>query len=342
MQISPKVSVLIPTYNYACFLDKAIESILDQTYTDFELIIVDDFSGDNTDEIVCRYMGDKRISYHKNSYTHGLPGNWNKCLSMANGEYIKFLMADDKLHPQLLEKFVAVLDQYPNVSLVTSHKENFDCDFVNTVQEQYIPPYTKLQNGRKVIYESLNSYNWIGEPTTVMFRRSNLYLGQFNTSYSWIPDWDMWVRHLTVGDCYIIPEVLSYFRQHKNQATIKLGKDFNRHYEEYEFYKHLQIQNPYKLDLSQINFNRLLKIKGATYLKSSIKGLMKVGIRKKGSRVLHSIKIFFSEQLFLKPLLLFLPTKIYNSVGFLKKRIISGLFVILKFSMNIILDLGFL
>ena len=79
MQTSPKVSVLIPTYNYACFLDKAIESILDQTYTDFELIIVDDLSDDNTNEVVYKYLEDKRITYHQNSYTHGLPGNWNKC-----------------------------------------------------------------------------------------------------------------------------------------------------------------------------------------------------------------------------------------------------------------------
>jgi glycosyltransferase involved in cell wall biosynthesis len=337
MQASPKVSVLIPTYNYACFLDKAIESTLGQTYTDFELIIVDDFSGDNTNEVVDKYLGDKRVSYYQNSYTHGLPGNWNKCLSLANGQYIKFLMADDKLHPHLLEKFVAVLDKYPNVSLVTSHKESFDCDFVNTIQEQHFPPYIDLQSGRKIIYASLNSYNWIGEPTTVMFRKSNLYLGQFNTAYSWIPDWDMWVRQLTVGDCYIIPEVLSYFRQHKNQATIKLGKDFYRQYEEYEFYKSLQIQNPYKLDLQQINFKSILQSKGATYLKSSIKELTKSGLRKNGTRLLYSIKIFFSERLFLKPLMILLPTKVYNSVGFLKKKILSGLFVILKFSMNIIL-----
>jgi glycosyltransferase involved in cell wall biosynthesis len=341
MQTSPKVSVLIPTYNYACFLDKAIESILDQTYTNFELIIVDDLSEDNTDEVVNKYLGDKRISYHQNSYTHGLPGNWNKCLSLANGEYIKFLMADDKLHPQLLEKFVAVLDKYPNVSLVTSHKENFDCDFVNTIQEQHFPSYSNLQNGRKIIYESLNSYNWIGEPTTVMFRKTNLCLGQFNTAYSWIPDWDMWVRQLTVGDCYIIPEVLSYFRQHQNQATIKLSNDFNRQYEEYEFYKSLQIQNPYKLDLQQINFKSILKSKGATYLKSTIKGLTKFGLRKNSARLFYSIKIFFSERLFLKPLMIFLPAKAYNSFGFLKKKILSGMSVILKFSINIILNFGF-
>jgi hypothetical protein len=68
----------------------------------------------------------------------------------------------------------------------------------------------------------------------------------------------MWIRHLTVGDCYIIPEVLSYFRQHEKQATVTLSKSYRMQFEEYNFYKNLQTKNPYQINLKLIDLNRLL------------------------------------------------------------------------------------
>ncbi len=83
MNISPKVSVLIPTYNYAHYLDETIRSVLDQTFTDFELLIVDNRSTDNTAEVVKKYLGDNRVSFYANEKNVGLVGNWNKCLDYA-------------------------------------------------------------------------------------------------------------------------------------------------------------------------------------------------------------------------------------------------------------------
>src|SRR5688572_12302291 len=121
MKANPKVSVLIPTYNYAHFLDETIQSVLDQTFTNFELVIVDNCSTDNTDEVVQKYLTDTRISFYRNETNIGLVGNWNKCLDYARGEYIKYLCADDKFRPELLEKFVAVMDQNPGVSIMSSY-----------------------------------------------------------------------------------------------------------------------------------------------------------------------------------------------------------------------------
>ena len=95
--MAPKISVCIPTYNYAHYISFAVESILSQQFTDFELIIVDDCSKDNTEEIVSRFLCDKRVSFEKNERNLGLVANWNKCLSKAKGEYIKFVFADDML-----------------------------------------------------------------------------------------------------------------------------------------------------------------------------------------------------------------------------------------------------
>jgi glycosyltransferase involved in cell wall biosynthesis len=126
MTTNPKVSVLIPTYNYAHFLDETIQSVLNQTYNDYELIIVDNKSTDDTLEVVDKYLGDRRIHFYQNATNLGLSGNWNKCLEYATGEYIKFLCADDKFHPEMLRKFVSVMDENPTVSLVTCDKESIN------------------------------------------------------------------------------------------------------------------------------------------------------------------------------------------------------------------------
>src|SRR5688572_30003299 len=102
--MNPKVSILIPTYNYAHYIGEAIESALNQTYTNFELIIIDDQSNDNTDEVVTRYLTDPRVKYYKNKVNLGLAANFNEALKFAKGEYIKYLLADDLFHPALLEK----------------------------------------------------------------------------------------------------------------------------------------------------------------------------------------------------------------------------------------------
>jgi len=271
---SPKVSVLIPTYNSAQYLEEAIESVLAQTFKNFELIIMDDASTDDTREKVKPYLRDQRVSYHRNSSNLGLPGNWNKCLSIAKGSYIKFLMSDDTFYPTLLEKFIAIFDTYPTVSIVTSYKNCIDSS--GRVIKKLCQPFTHLQDGKKIICESLRSFNIIGEPTTVMFRKENLHLGEFNVNYKWIPDWDMWLRHLTIGDCYIIPEILSTFRHHESQSTAILSKNLRRQNEEYLFYKAIEKSNPYEINLDHIQIENILKIKSYKYIRSSIKHLVQL------------------------------------------------------------------
>ncbi|HIJ77231.1 MAG TPA: glycosyltransferase family 2 protein, partial [Deltaproteobacteria bacterium] len=119
--MAPKISVCIPTYNYAHYIAPAIESVLNQRLTDFELIILDDCSKDNTEEAVSRFLNDKRVLFEKNERNLGLVANWNKCISMARGEYIKFVFADDMLASQeVLGLMAGILDSDPSVTLVAS------------------------------------------------------------------------------------------------------------------------------------------------------------------------------------------------------------------------------
>jgi glycosyltransferase involved in cell wall biosynthesis len=295
METQPLVSVLIPSYNSAHFLDETIKSVLDQTFSNFELIIVDDQSTDNTDEVVQKYLNDGRVTYYKNEINLGLSGNFNKCLSYANGEYIKFLMCDDKFHPQLLEKFVPIMQQYSNVSLVTSYREEFGLS-----NYLWKAPYQNLVDGKKAIYDSLQDCNWFGEPTTVMFRKSNLFIGGFNQQYNALVDWDMWLRQLTLGDCYVIPEVLSYFRIHANQASQLALKNFTLTIEYYNFYKAIKISNNYQVDFSKIDIEQLIKFWATYCSKVIIKALSSFQLKKNWPLIIKATKIIISEKVVLK------------------------------------------
>lgn len=112
---SPKVSVIIPSYNYADYVAEAVKSVLDQTFTDFEVIVVDDGSKDHTAEVISRFT-DKRVKYIYQE-NGGLPAARNTGIKASAGELLAFLDADDKFHPQKLQTQVAFLDENPAVGL---------------------------------------------------------------------------------------------------------------------------------------------------------------------------------------------------------------------------------
>jgi glycosyltransferase involved in cell wall biosynthesis len=254
----PKVSVLIPTYNSAQFLDETIQSVLSQTFPDYEIIIVDNQSTDNTDKIIEKYKLDSRIRYYKNSVNIGMTGNWNQCLLYANGEYIKFLMSDDKFHPHLLEKFINVMDKNPDVSVITCLRQFFgEENSVIPVPEE-IMKETKLKSQNAIAY-TIKYSNWIGEPTSVMFRREHLWLGFFKIEMQWIPDLEMWLRLLTRGSAYIIPEVLSFFRQHPSQQTKFVTKNFLREIEEYEYFRSILYHNDIFQVMDRVELKKQIK-----------------------------------------------------------------------------------
>ncbi|RYF88859.1 MAG: glycosyltransferase family 2 protein, partial [Chitinophagaceae bacterium] len=142
MSTTPKVSVLVPTYNYAHYLPETLRSALEQTFTDFELVVVDNCSTDNTAELMATYKDDPRVIYHRNDANIGIVGNFNRCLELARGEYIKFLCADDKFAPGMLETYVRIMDEMPGVSLITCDKQAF-----GSKTHETITPVTHLQPG---------------------------------------------------------------------------------------------------------------------------------------------------------------------------------------------------
>ena len=112
----PKVSVIIPTYNRAEYLGEAIQSVFDQTFEDFEILIVDDGSTDDTQQLVLSFHDPRLRSFYQNNC--GISAARNAAIRSADGEYIAFLDSDDVWLPELLESQVAVLDRRPEIGLV--------------------------------------------------------------------------------------------------------------------------------------------------------------------------------------------------------------------------------
>lgn len=215
----PKISVCIPTYNYAHYISVAIESILNQRFTDFELIIVDDCSKDSTEEVVGRFLHDKRFLFEQNESNLGLVGNWNKCLSKARGEYIKFVFADDMLaSDEALGRMAGILDSDPSVTLVASarHIINSQSEIIGLAS--HFPP-DFIADGPEIIGRCLTeNSNLIGEPTAVMFRRADSVRG-FDERYHHLVDMEMWFHLLEKGRFAFVAEPLASFRIHLAQKT---------------------------------------------------------------------------------------------------------------------------
>lgn len=213
---SPMVSVCIPTYNHAHFIVDAIDSVLSQTFSDFELLIIDNCSADNTRDIVAAYQ-DRRIRYFCNDANVGPRENLNRCLFHASGKYVKILCADDLLEPESLSMMVALMEVNQEVTLVASGRILVDVGLNFIKNEAYSSRFAVIP-GADVITRCLFFGNYIGEPAAVLFRRDDALRG-FNTAYSQLIDLEMWFHLLEKGAFAIIPEGLCKLRQHEAQES---------------------------------------------------------------------------------------------------------------------------
>ncbi|MDQ0874571.1 glycosyltransferase involved in cell wall biosynthesis [Paenibacillus sp. V4I3] len=226
----PLVSIVIPAYNRPHTLQVAIDSVLEQTYPNIEIIICDDSTDDGVQEMLNPYLhAFPQIKYHKNEQNLFLE-NWHKCFDLASGEYINYLMDDDVFHKEKIAKMIYFFNEFENITLVTSYRQ--------TINESggFLPPLhatarlyeeTRILDGKMLANVALTRcLNVIGEPTTVLFRKKDLteqygvYKGK---QYSLINDLAAWLSLLSKGKAVYIPEALSYFRLHPNQNNNKLG-----------------------------------------------------------------------------------------------------------------------
>jgi glycosyltransferase involved in cell wall biosynthesis len=219
-----RVSVCMPTYNYARFLPAAIESVLSQKFSDFEFLIIDDCSGDDTRRVVEGFAAkDDRIVFSVNERNIGMVENWNLCIARARGEYIKFLFGDDMLsHQNALGIMVARMDADDGISLVGSPRYLID-EGSSVVEQISCLPAGTVAPGTDIINRCLldqRNQNLIGEPSVVMFRKCQARRG-FNPNYKQLVDLEMWFHLLEQGKYAHMAENLSSFRVHSEQQTTR-------------------------------------------------------------------------------------------------------------------------
>jgi glycosyltransferase involved in cell wall biosynthesis len=226
----PKVSVVIPTYNYGRFLGEAIQSVLDQTFQDFEIFVVDDGSTDNTKEVVDSFK-DLRIKYTYQE-NRGLPAARNTGIKASSSEYIAFLDSDDVLVENALEKGVQVLDRHSDVGF--SYGRDYLMDETGRVLglRKQRHKYSYVREGREEIKEFLLHGNYVCA-STVMARRRCLYdVGLFDPTFRpGSEDFDLWVRLAKRYAVACIAEPLVKYRIHPGSigATRKLDEIEKKH-----------------------------------------------------------------------------------------------------------------
>jgi glycosyltransferase involved in cell wall biosynthesis len=226
MKRIPRVTACIPVYNNARFLSEAIESVRNQNFTDFELLILDDCSSDGSREIIRGHAAqDTRIVAAFHDRNLGMVENWNACLDRAKGEYVKFLFGDDLLASKdTLSQMVTVLDAEHEISLVASARNIID-EYSQNVKVASSFPHGLVMGGTGIINRCLlTQKNLIGEPSVVMFRKSQAER-RFNGRYSQLVDLEMWFHLLEQGKFSYIGKPLASFRVHEGQQTRKNVRD---------------------------------------------------------------------------------------------------------------------
>lgn len=211
-----KVSVIMSVYNAEKYLKAAIDSILDQTYSNFELILINDYSSDDSEAIMKQYQAeDPRIIILENEENIGLTKSLNRGLALARGEYVARMDADDISVPERFEKQVKFLDEHPDYSFVSC--------IAQYINENGEPEQMRLfPETNEEIYNMMPKVDAVMHPG-VMFRRTDIALiGNYCEEFRVVQDYDLWFRGMAAGyKFYNIQEPLVLFRRNDSYNTRK-------------------------------------------------------------------------------------------------------------------------
>lgn len=212
---SPRVSVVIPTYNMAAFLPEAIESVLRQAFQDFEVIVVDDGSTDNTREVVAQFASQIKYIRQENA---GPSAAYNRGDDVARGEYLLHLDADDVLMEGALEKAVSVMDSAPEAGFCYGQVRDMDKDGKELKLARQWPERSGLRKARQVMLELLD-LNFI-LPSAALFRRACFHeVGRFDNSLGYGEDTELFARLAKRYPVAYIAEPLAWRRKHRGAIT---------------------------------------------------------------------------------------------------------------------------
>ena len=224
------VSIIMPSYNTGRFIQKSIESVLAQSYQNWELLIVDDCSTDNTDEVVKPFLADPRIFYIKNEKNSGAAVSRNRALREAKGKWIAFLDSDDLWHPLKLEKQLSFMKE-------TGYKFTYT-DYQIQLNGEWLPFI--YYGPQKVTKRKMKDYCYFST-ITVMYDREYVGLIQIEPVRK-NNDYAMWLKIIEKTPCYRLGESLSYYIKH--EGSISSGSKWKLIKHHYILWRVAEHKNP--------------------------------------------------------------------------------------------------
>ena len=237
------VSIITPSYNTAKYIGKTIESVQAQTYKNWEMIIVDDCSSDNTDEVVASYMSDKRIKYIKNEKNSGAAVSRNRALREARGRWIAFLDSDDLWSSEKLEKQISFMEKNGYYFSYTNYEE------IDITGEK---TGVNVTGPKKITKMGMFNYCWPG-CLTVMYDYNVVGLIQIEDIKK-NNDYAMWLKVCKKAECYLLDECLAQYRKGRagSISTHSIKTMLGWHY---KLYRQAEKQN---VAMSLVNTGRNL------------------------------------------------------------------------------------
>lgn len=235
---TPTVSVIVPNYNHARFLPMRINSILKQTFQDFELVLLDDCSTDDSQSILSSYTNDPRVRIEFNSVNSGSPfQQWNKGVKLAQGKYVWIAESDDYAGERLLERLVAALEAEPDVAFAYCLSWGINADNEpDGFADRYLSPLSRdrwrsdfVVDGREECRSYFIRTNVVPNASAVVFRKA-VYeqVGGADESYRICGDWKLWAAMALKGKIAYFGEPLNFFRFHDasvRNASKYAGRD---------------------------------------------------------------------------------------------------------------------
>ncbi|KRD47472.1 glycosyl transferase [Oerskovia sp. Root918] len=222
--MKPRVSVVVPAYNNGEYIGATIESILNQTFADFELIVADHASTDDTVAVVERFAHDPRLTLVSTEAGGGARRNWNRVSQLATGEVIKLVCGDDLIHPRMLERQLAALDAGgERVKLVASQRDLVDARGKEFVRSRGLGHLEGQVGGAEALRATVRSGgNIFGEPACVMMRTEALEKAGWWQDLRYYIDAGSYAHVLVQGDMVALRESLASFRVSASQWSVRL------------------------------------------------------------------------------------------------------------------------
>ena len=212
-----KISIIITSYNYEIFISEAIDSIINQTYSNWELIIVDDGSDDNSVEVIKKYCEkDNRIKLfqHENAVNKGLKDTVLLGMEKASFEWVTFLESDDLYKPNYLEEKVNAIENNPEIGLIFNDVEIIGDEDEIKGYEDYVIKRNNILKISKIKYEDLLVINLIPSFSCVMVKKSILQTCDFNSPMPQSLDYFLWIQLYNKLKMGYLSNKLTYWRKH--------------------------------------------------------------------------------------------------------------------------------